>query len=429
MLAMQFQLEQTQWWSGEELRAQQFRQLSLLLRHAAGTVPFYRDRLAGLDRAGGVSPQAFAAIPVLQRQDIQLDFEALLSIRMPRDHGRCADGQTTGSTGRPIRFRGTDVTHLFWCALSLRDHFWHRRNFSGKLAVIRSKVDNVVQQGWGPVTDSIFTTGPCAVLNIGTDVEVQLDWLREQDPDYVLTHPSNLQALARRALELGVKLTRLRDARTFGETLPADLRLLCRNAWAVPVTDMYSAEETGYIALQCPEHEHYHVQAENLIVEILDDAGQPCAPGQIGRVVITTLHNFAMPLIRYDIGDYAEAGAPCACGRGLPVIRRIMGRVRNMLTFPNGRRLWPSLPSSRWASVAPVRQYQMVQHTVSDIEARLVVERPLTAVEQERLIAVFQELLGYPFRFRISRVDAIERGPGLKFEDFVSRVGAAGEPR
>jgi phenylacetate-CoA ligase len=161
----------------------------------------------------------------------------------------------------------------------------------------------------------------------------------------------------------------------------------------------------------------------------VNEKGEPCAAGEIGKVLLTTLNNFVSPLVRYEIGDYAQKGEPCPCGRGLPVIQRIMGRQRNLVAFPDGRRSWPSLPSSRWAAVAPIRQYQLVQHAIGDIEARLVVARALTASEQQRLIEVFQELLGYPFRIRISCVDAIERGPGLKYEDFMSCVGLPAEPR
>ncbi len=423
-LALQFQLEQTQWWSRAELEHYQMQQLQHLLRHAYATIPFWRARLAalGYDPNAAVTPQWLTTLPVLSRREVQDAAEGLASGAPPPAHGGVGTSRTSGSTGVPIVFSYTELTQLFWRSFTLRDHLWHARNLQGKLAVIRSKVDKTVLQGWGDAT-AAFETGPCAVLSIGTDVDAQLRWLREHDPDYVLTHPSNLHVLVRLAAERGVKLNALKEARTFGEMLPSDLRVLCREVWNVPVTDVYSAEETGYIALQCPQHEHYHVQAEAVVVEIVDEQGHPCAPGATGRVLVTTLHNFAMPLIRYDLGDYAEAGSDCSCGRGLPVLRRIMGRRRNLVTFPDGRRHWPSLPSARWTAVAPVRQYQLVQQTLHDIEARLVVKRALTATEEKRLIAVFQELLGYPFRFRLTYLDAIARGPGFKYEDFVSNIG------
>jgi phenylacetate-CoA ligase len=127
----------------------------------------------------------------------------------------------------------------------------------------------------------------------------------------------------------GIRFPRLREVRTSGEPVGATTRQLCRDAWNVPVTDVYAAAEAGCIALQCPGSEHYHVQSESVLVEVLDGWNRACAPGTVGRVVVTTLQNFAMPLVRYDIGDLAEVGAPCPCGRGLPVLTRIAGRVRD----------------------------------------------------------------------------------------------------
>jgi phenylacetate-CoA ligase len=88
---------------------------------------------------------------------------------------------------------------------------------------------------------------------------------------------------------------------------------------------MYSANETGYLALQCPLSGHYHVQSETVLVEVLDEVGRACRPGETGAVVVTPLQNFAMPLLRYSLGDFAEVGSPCACGRHLPVLKEILG--------------------------------------------------------------------------------------------------------
>lgn len=428
MLAMQFQLEQSQWWKPETLRQQQLRQLEAVLAHAAAQVPFYASRFeaAGLRPGSGISPDAWLNLPLLSRGEIQSAGNALHSRQVPPDHGKVLRYESSGSTGEPIVTYGTEATQFFWGALTLRDHLWHRRDLSGKLAAIRTKVKEEALPGWGPSTDVVADTGPSVTLNISADVDTQLRWLQEQNPDYLLTHPSNALALARRSLETQARIPKLREVRTFGETLPAELRAACRQAWGVPVTDMYSAEEVGYIALQCPEREHYHVQAENLLVEILDEKGMPCEPGQIGRVVITTLHNFAMPLLRYANGDYAEAGGACSCGRGLPVLERILGRQRNMVTLPGGRQHWPSFPSEAWLGIAPIRQIQLVQRTVEQIEARLVLPRDLTADEETRLVAALQECLGHPFRIALNRVEQIPRAANFKYEDFVSEVPAPG---
>jgi phenylacetate-CoA ligase len=186
---------------------------------------------------------------------------------------------------------------------------------------------------------------------------------------------------------------------------------------------MYSANELGYLALQCPRHEHYHVQSEGVLLEVLDAAGRPCAPGEIGRVVITSLHNFAMPLVRYDIGDYAEVGATCPCGRGLPVLARIVGRTRNMLTLATGERYWPNFALRGMTSELPILQHQIVQKAYDRIEARLVTGRRLEAGEEDRLRRQLLSRLPEGFRVDLVYCESIPRGEGGKFEDFVSEVG------
>jgi phenylacetate-CoA ligase len=262
------------------------------------------------------------------------------------------------------------------------------------------------------------------VLDIFTDVERQLDWLARQNAQILLTFPSNALALAALSRARGLRLPALRELRLMSEAVDAPSKRLLRDTWNVAVTDVYSAQEVGYIALQCPEHDRYHVQSESAYVEILRDDGSACAPGEVGRVVVTPLHNFAMPLIRYEIGDYARVGEPCACGRALPVLDRILGRVRNMLTLPDGTRRWPKLAGPFYRDIAPVVQHQIVQHDVEHIEARLVVERDLTADEESALRALIVERLGHDFRLSFSYPQRIERTRAGKFEEFVSHVAA-----
>lgn len=430
LLALQYQLEQSQWWPRERLEARQFEQLRELFAHVAQTVPFHRERLvsAGIDPGRPIDPVAFARLPLTTRRDIQTQDAALMSRAPPPAHGQLVEHKSGGSTGEPVRVFGTQLDSMFFLAHTLRDHLWHRRDFSGKLCAIRSRVNDSEQASWGPATDALFVTGPRAILNIRTDLERQLEWLRRHDPAYLLSHPTNLRELAQLSIRTGVRLPGLKEVRCFGEALPGELRALCAEAWDARVTDVYSAEEVGYIALQCPENEHYHVQSEHLLVEVLDDQGRPCIPGAVGRVVVTSLHNFAMPLLRYELGDYAEVGAPCGCGRGLPVLKRILGRSRNMLTMPDGQRFWPSTPAIRYAGAAPIRQLQIVQTTRNAVEARFVAERELLPGEEDAMVAAIHEALGFPFEVTLTRLDAIQRSPSMKFEDFVSLVAADEAP-
>ncbi|MFZ5563750.1 MAG: phenylacetate--CoA ligase family protein, partial [Thermodesulfobacteriota bacterium] len=362
-LALMFQMEQSQWWSPETLQKWQFTQIHQLLAHAFATTRFYRERLqkAGFSPGTPVTPAVFTAIPLLQREDIQLHLTEMTSSSVPKDHGRLGYAESSGSTGKPVRVHSTSLSQFFWHGMTLRDHLWHGRDLFQKHAEIRVGVGSRTGKNWGSAVNVAFDSGPSLMLDIKEPVDRQVQWIREHRPAYLLTYPSNLQEMAGLCLERGIDFPGMLELRTFGETVTGELREICRQAWNLEIKDMYSAMEIGYLALQCPDHEHYHVMSDGVFLEVLDDAGAPCRPGQIGRVVVTDLHNFATPLIRYEILDYAEAGGPCPCGRGLPVLNRVMGRQRNMLRLPDGTRQWPSFSPRKWPHADRIRQVQIVQ--------------------------------------------------------------------
>jgi phenylacetate-CoA ligase len=421
LLALQYQLEQSQWWPAEKIGAMQLAQFQAVYEHARRTVPFWRERFAG--GPGHIdSMAALHVLPVSSRRDIQQAGDAMHSSAPPPEHGPVVTTESSGSTGAPLVTLGTVWTQLLWQALLLRDHLWHRRDPLGKLAAIRNRGEAGHLGEWGPAT-SPFVTGPSAVRAVSGDLDEQLDWLIAENPEYLLSLATNVQALAERSLERGIRLPRLRQVRTFAEMLRPDARRIVHEAWGVAIADSYSAEELGAIALQCPEHEHYHLQSESLLVEVLDDDGRPCVAGETGQLVVSTLHNFAMPLLRYANGDYAEVGGPCACGRGLPVLKRIVGRQRNMLLRPDGGgRYWPSFASTAWRELAPVEQFQVVQTAINALELRVVCARELTAAERGALAAALQDALGFRYAVTVTRLAGIERPRGGKFEDFICAV-------
>ncbi|MDD5758388.1 MAG: phenylacetate--CoA ligase family protein [Desulfobulbaceae bacterium] len=429
LLALLYQLEQSQWQSPEDLLDLQLKQATIMLDFAKQTVPYYQKTLKQLSLRTGkpISLQQWRELPILTRQHVQEAGNLMVSAAIPADHGKKASLQSSGSTGKPLTSWQTEVSQTFFHALTMRNHLWHRRDFSKKFTAIR--VSNTLKPGeskanasWGPATAMTVETGPAATLHINTDVKQQAVWLMEQRPAYLLSFPTNLHALATFFLENGNSLPGLEQVIAYGEVLSPETRLLCREAWQVEVKDMYSAMEVGYMALQCPDHEHYHVMAENIMVEVIDENGHPCLPGELGRVVLTPLHNFAMPLVRYEIGDYAEVGSPCPCGRGLPVIRRVVGRVRNMLILPTGEERWPVMNSKAVSSIAPILQLQMVQHSLHAVEVRLVVKRAIDQTEEAQLKGVIIDTLGYPFELKFTYMDEISRNRGEKFEEFISLV-------
>jgi phenylacetate-CoA ligase len=261
------------------------------------------------------------------------------------------------------------------------------------------------------------------VIPITTDIAELLRLLETFRPHALIIYPNVLMGLIDACRSRGRMLAGLSHIRTVGETLTDELRAAATAAFGAPVEDLYSSHEFGNIALQCPGGDGYHVMAEYLVVEILDAQGRPCAPGEIGRLVISDLMNYATPLLRYEIGDYAEAAGPCRCGRTLPTLRRIVGRARNLIRLPDGRRHYPLVGFARFRTVAPVAQYQLIQDAADAIEVRLVCERPPTAAEEAALGAVIREALAHDFQLRYRYFpDRIPPGPNGKFEEFICRV-------
>jgi len=435
-MALQFQLGESQWWPQELLETHQFRQLGQLLAHARQTVPFYRDFFAtgNISLPATIDRAFLQTLPVVSRSDFQSDSETFLSTAPPKEHGPVSFGMTSGSTGRPVRFGRTAATQTLWGAFALRDLLWHRRDWSGKLCVIRwfhrgiaEAPDGIAHPSWGGITDPLFKSGPSAVLNVNSTLEDQLAWLQREKPDFIVSYASNLQALAAYAARHGLVLPRLRELRTVGETVTPEARRLLSEAWQTKIVDCYSCEESGYIALQCPDHDYYHIQGESVIVEILDDNDRPCPVGVVGRIVLTNLNNFVTPLIRYEIGDYGEFAEACPCGRGLPVLKRVHGRTLNRLMLPSGENIFPNFGDHGQITAltgVPLYQFQFLQHSLQLLEAKLVMERLLDSGEQAKVAEFLVRNLGHSFEVVFSFPTEIPRGPNGKFEEFKCLIGS-----
>ena len=426
VLSLLYQLEQTQWWSSERLLDRQLRQAQHLIRHAHANVPFHRGKLESVAQLapGELTLDEFQNLPILKRADIQQHAAELTSPQVPRGHLPLGKVSTSGSTGSPIEVPTTAITRLLYRTFGLRFHLWHRRDFAAANMSIRLKRQGQPKIFHGHSWAPCYRTGPALAYCATLSIPELFDALIQHEPAYLQAYPSIVSIMVQRSKELGVRPTQLREVRTFGIVLEPEVRELCRDAWDVPISDNYSSMETGIIALQCPESTSLHVQGENVLVEVVDSEGRPCQPGQVGRILVTVLHNFAMPLIRYALGDYAEVAEPCACGRGLATLRRIVGREMHLFTTPSGELFAPNFRTAEFSEIAPVRQVQVVQKTTEQIEVKLATVRPLTEDEEQRLLEHLQSGLHPAFNYRLEYMDEIPRSASGKFEMLRSEVTA-----
>jgi len=427
LLARARQLEASERWPAAQLQELQTRQAARLLNYACAQVPYYRDRAAEFETAAPPGTARWRNLPQLSRADVLQQADALKSVDSGPALGGIYKVSTSGSTGEPVSVWRGDLSREVWEATALREHRWQGRDPARSMAIIRAGMDGGaaprgrrISRGYPFVR--FWQCGPTWSLDMGTDVAQQAEWLRRIRPDYLLTYPANLQGVLPHLAGRGAGLKVLQVVGV-GGTVNPEVRELCREILGCEIASNYSSQEMGIMALGCPHCRQYHVQSENFVVEVLNEAGEACEPGEAGSLVVTDLHNYVMPMIRYQIGDYAIPGEPCAGGITLPTLRTVLGRRRNMVVHADGRRHWPLTGFARFRDVAPVLRYQVVQHDLRDIELRVAVAAPLSAPQGTQLAAIVAEALAGDFQVRVSAFpDRLPDPPSVKFEEFVSHV-------
>jgi phenylacetate-CoA ligase len=418
------QLERSQWVKPDPFRRMQGAQLASRLRHAAEASSFFAPKLAGLEITWKNAFEVLASLPLLTRADMQSHGDGLYC-EVPQDHGAIKTLRTSGSTGQPVAVRCTGAGFSLRSALTIRSIGWRGLDNRQTFAAIRANIKTGTvdaparYRGWGSHMSSLFHTGGGIGLPIQVPVAEQLEFLERYKPAYLLTYPSNLRALLDLSPE---KPASLQALMTIGETLQPDIVDDLKARWGIPVYDEYSSEEMGPIASQCA-HGSYHCSAEGLVVEVLDDEGRPCRPGEVGRVVVTDMTNFATAMLRYEIRDYAEVGEPCGCNRTLPTLKRIVGRERNMMVHPDGSRFWPQFGMRSDEALRLVRQYQIIQTSPEHLELKIVAARPLDDEDRGWLASLIRKNVGYPFEIAIEQVEGeLPKGPNGKLQTFMCLV-------
>ncbi len=409
----------------EQLFAEQLEYARELIVFAAEAVPFYRKlQPVRTLPSGALSAERFRELPIVTRAVLQEHADDLTAKGYRPEDAPLGGTSTSGSTGRPIKVHSSAALSTLALAQELRFHRWNQRRFTATAAVISTPHPAGVADpplGRSGRRWSVRAPSPAVELTLRATVREQLEWLSRQNADYLVSYPSNVMALARLSLELGSKL-RLQEVTVSSEPVSSELRKLVHDAWGARVVATYSANEAGGIALQGFGTPHYFVQSEFVLVEVLRDDGEPCAPGEVGRVVVTTLHNRYQPLIRYETGDYAEVGPHPHGPVLLPRLARVMGRERNMVRLPGGDQVWPFFELGELVRVKALVQWQILQRSERELEVRLATAgaQPLPAETEAVVRKVVTACLPAEFDVTLRYVSEIPRGPRGKYEEFVN---------
>jgi phenylacetate-CoA ligase len=400
--------------------------LNALVGHARQASAWWREWLKPPPGVPGVPLQE---MPILQRADFRAAVESAGgALPLPPLHGGVAQRSTSGSTGVPVSFFISQLASRMVDAQYFADHARHGRDLRLKLAALLTRFEEHpgIAHRVLPADPLLGTSAIAARRSLGYPMRQHAAWLRTVNPAYLNTAPSVLAGLLQEYEEGEPAPTALRQVMTVGETVPPSLRERTRRVLGATIRDRYTCEEVGPIALQCPhdtsDDPAFHTCTGNAIVEVVDDAGKPCAAGQPGRVLVTGLHHWASPAIRYDIGDVAALSPQCACGAQVPTLTRLLGRKRFLIRLPSGERKFLKLVASDWLKIAPVREHRVTQHAEQAIRVELVMDRPLEQDEKDRMLGMLREAVHPSFEFDIQQVAAIAWAPGAKRQDVVSLV-------
>jgi phenylacetate-CoA ligase len=428
------ELDRTQWLEPAELVQQQLIQVRALLTHCMSEVPYYRQAMleAGLLPAAIQTLDDFRRLPILQRRTYQEKHQSFQAARLPPGTEPRQIARSSGSSGTPIAIPQTNMVDLWWHALFLRDLEWCRLDPTGTIAAIRwfdtsnpswqQAFDGIMMSNWLPSLELLIHSGSSHVMDVRQDPRVQLQWLRQLNPDYLLSYSTNLEALAALVRREG-QLPNLKAIQTIATTVTPEGQAEIEDAFGVPLKNTYSCTEAGYLASPCPDGHGLHVHAENVLMEVLDDDGQPCGPGQTGRVHITVLHNLRAPLVRYDLGDEATLGQErCPCGRGLPLLTQVQGKRYPMLRLPDGR-----LRHAIGLTIAVRRQgghwqYQIVQKAVDHVVVRLATDPTWSPQHAEGIQKVVTDFFEAPVRVDIETHERLELPRNGKFQSVICEL-------
>ena len=427
-------LDRTQWLSPAELEEGQLRQVRTVLTHSIRNVPYYREALS----AAGIVPEAirtmddFRRVPLLPRRTYQEHVSTKPATVLPAGTVATGTKQTSGSSGTPTTILFTNMTALWWHAFYLRDLEWCGLDPSASMAEIRStrKTGSDFERAragetfpcWSSQLDPLLQTGPFHVMDFHQHPRRQLQWLRQVAPAYLMSYPTNLEALACLIRDDG-PLPSLRVLQSFSATLTPEAQSFIERIFGVPVKNSYSCQEMGYLTSPCPEENSHHIHAENVLLEVLDAQGKPCPPGTVGGVYVTHLHNLRAPFLRYELGDQAAFDpTPCPCGRGLPCLMNILGKSYPIFPLPDGREKPASMIAVKLRQMGGHWQHQVVQKALDHVVVRLAAQPTWTAQHTEELRSYLREFFEAPIRIDIEFHERLEQPASGKFQSLICEV-------
>lgn len=440
-----YEVSRNQWLSAGELEALQETRLRAILKHAYQNVPLYRSKF---DKAG-ISPddihalEDLARIPFVTKTEIRAGFPDQSTAR-GYDMNRCVKMPTSGTSGGPMP---VVLDKRYW------DFVVANRYYRRTMALGFSPWDKIMEIEYrGPVHDATpanagergepekrsrgrAALGPSASLfrrwvrksYIAYGANEIIEDMVKYRPRIVYATPSYLRLLAEALTDQGVENVRPDALVATGEVFDEPTREFLEDTLGCEAFTSYGINEVQSISWECKRKEGQHITADSVVLEVVRD-GETVGPGEEGELVLTGLISRAMPLIRYRTGDIGVLDeSKCSCGRTLPLLKSVEGRIVDCFTLPNGRTVTPKTVQTAIQGTAGVSRYQAVQEDEMKVKIELMRKESDAEVSISELVARCHDVLGDDVEIEVSVGD--RSNLRAKFRPVISKLTVAGEAR
>jgi len=372
------------------------------LLKGAKDIPFYSQYL----RTTSNPQKVLQGLPIIDKKIILDNFELM---RNKNSFQEFQEISTSGTSGIKGRFLRTEDCNLRWFAHTFKIWVQNNVNVEKKHAFIANKLSKDPRKNKSYLANLIKNCNHVA-LSIFCDLDFQIEWLEKEKPRYLTTFPTNLEHMFNKGY-----IPQVEHIFTYGEPLDREFQNEFEFQAKIKITDSYSTTEAGIIAQQC-EYKNYHVNSDNYFLEILPDAKNK--QSKIGKIIITVFSNQALPLIRYNIGDYVfiAENKICRCGRKSDFFSSIIGREINQLRSETKGEIWANDAINYLRKIKSIKKFQITQNKAGNITNITINYVALRVLGENNIKNIKQEMKGIiDNNIKIEQVRNIEREESGKF--------------
>ena len=389
-----------QWLRADEMRVLTRGRLSTMLQFARSSVPFH----AGVPAALRDPLEDLRQFPIVTKSDIKANLTKLTT--RPKETLVAESGSgSSGIQGTVYMDKSGQASQR---AMQMLWFEWSGYRMGD--SILQTGI--TPERGWLKGTkDVLLNTKYISAFDLDErQIADVLQSLRRRPRRYLFGYASSLDVLARTALDVGIDDVRFDHAVSWGDKLFPHYRESIRNAFGCEVLDTYGCTEGAMIAAQCGDG-NYHMSVNQCYVEIVDDDGAALPDGKIGNVVATRLDNFAMPLIRYKLGDIAaiepDRGFVCGCGRQTPLLNGLIGRDTDVVVTGSGKKMIVHFFTGIFEHIPEIRQFKVVQRNRDQVEIQFIPDAGFDKSILENIERQINDRLKERLPIKWDRVDKI----------------------